>query len=73
MDLEEEVHLQGSLVIEGLPDTECLEEETCTHHIRVHHINMSGTQPQLQQTGVLHSIILLLHRQYLNNTMKQMI
>ena len=73
MDLEEEVHLQGSLDIVGLPDIECLEVETCIHNIRVHHINMSGTQPQLQQTGVLHSIILLLPRQFLNNTMKQMI
>ena len=74
MDHDEAVHLHQDLLdIVALLVIECLEVLICIHNIRDLHINLLGTQLRHQQMEVLHSIILLLLRLYLNNNRKWII
>ena len=74
MDHDEGVHLHQDLLdIVALLVIECLEVVICIHNIRDLHINLLGTQLRHQQMEVLHSIILLLLRLYLNNNRKWII
>ena len=71
MDRGEGAHLHLDLLaIVVHPVIECLEVGTCIHNIKDLHINMLGTQLRHRQMEVLHSIILLPLRLYLNNNKK---